>query len=213
MTWGERDRTARGSARSGGAGPTRDSSDSLASVRTPSLLVSGSSPPRRSRHATMKTNSAWSIEHFGWRVDCFTAWMLTHLRYATAAVALCACGGFSSTLHVKSSAGTLFNSSSTEGQNAYESADSVYAPALLDSAAHDLSCPREAVRIQSIRGPHFVADGCSERLVYECPLRATPSSSYPSFDSECQMVLVNRFALKRGTEPRPTGPGGEASRE
>lgn len=97
-------------------------------------------------------------------------------------------------MHVTSSAGTSF-STPARAPPTTEAFNLAYEQALLESAARDIPCRLDSTRVQSVRAPHFIADGCGQRLIYECPQRRTPADDFPDLDSECRMVLVNRFAL------------------
>ena len=118
--------------------------------------------------------------------------MHRRIRYIALLVALTACD-FTRSEHVKSSAGAAFTAPSHRLGD-YDPGDRVYTEAVRDSAAHDIPCPQESIRVQSVRGPHFVADGCGTRVVYECPSRYASHASH-AFDTECQMILVNRLEV------------------
>jgi hypothetical protein len=49
--------------------------------------------------------------------------------------------------------------------------------------------------VESAVPPHFIADGCGQRVVYECPRKPVATSGSFDFASQCRMVLVNRLDL------------------
>jgi hypothetical protein len=112
--------------------------------------------------------------------------------------------------HVTSSSGQTFIASGALRTAAAAAIDRAYWPALLYSASYDLFCPRESVQVRSAMGPHFIADGCGQRVIYECPSSPIRDSAARHLESDCQMIFVNRFALQRGSSPRAEGlPGAE----
>jgi hypothetical protein len=67
-----------------------------------------------------------------------------------------------------------------------------YTPALLDSGAHDLNCPKEQMSKLPGAGEDFVVEGCGQRAVYRCPLNDPAPKMYSV--APCQMLLVSKFA-------------------
>jgi hypothetical protein len=120
--------------------------------------------------------------------------MTASLRCAAATVFLCSgCYSYTETMHVTSTAGASF-SSPAHARPSIGAFDQAYEQALRESAAHDIPCGLASIRVRNVRPPQFIADGCGQRLVYECPVRPTPANDFPDLDSECQMLLVNRLA-------------------
>jgi hypothetical protein len=110
-----------------------------------------------------------------------------------------ACGAYTS--QVLSSDGRSFGGSGDPDP---------YVLAARESAARDLSCTRESIAVQVLRGfrdSKFVADGCGTRAVYECATRADLTKvGFAESHWACEMVLTSRFALASGA------PGPDATR-